>query len=149
MRAQIAAGGLIVLTASTDVHEHAKRLIEGLLNQLGVDIVDGGVSAETHEIAHLAETSKCTLIALSTYNGVALTYFKRLHDELVERGLETPVIIGGQLSEIPEKSTDSLPIDVSEELSTAGAFPCRSVQDMMPVLADLAQPGRDISVVNW
>ena len=133
---------LTVLTASTDVHEHGKRLIEGVLDGLGVSVVDGGVSAEPGDLARLAESRACAGIALSTYNGVALTYFCRLRDELAERGLAIPVMMGGQLSEIPEDSGDSLPVDVGDRLTSEGAIPCRSVKDMLPVLMELA-PGRE------
>ncbi|MDE0280989.1 MAG: hypothetical protein OXN16_07880, partial [Gammaproteobacteria bacterium] len=121
---------------------HGKRLIEGVLDGLGVSVVDGGVSAEPGDLARLAETRDCAGIALSTYNGVALTYFCRLRDELAERGLEIPVMMGGRLSEIPEDSGDSLPVDVGDRLTSEGAIPCRSVKDMLPVLMELA-PGRE------
>ena len=105
-------------------------------------MVDGGVSAEPGDLARLAEIRKCAGIALSTYNGVALTYFCRLRDELAERGLEIPVLIGGRLSEIPEDSKDSLPVDVGDRLAREGAIPCRSVQDLLPVLMEFAS-GRE------
>ena len=135
---RITAGGLTLVTASTDVHEHGKRLIEGVLHGLGVGVVDGGVSAEPGEIARLAEARECAGIALSTYNGVALTYYCRLRDELTERGLDIPVMMGGQLSEIPGDSADSLPVDVGERLAREGAIPCRSIHDMLPKLMESA-----------
>ncbi len=140
-RSRIREQALTVLTASTDVHEHGKRLVDGVLDGLGVRVVDGGISAQPGDLARLAEDRDCEGIALSTYNGVALTYFCRLRDELVERGLEIPVMMGGQLSEIPEDSGDSLPVDVGERLTREGAIPCRSVQDMLPVLMDVVSGG--------
>lgn len=137
-RERIRRGNLAVVTASTDVHEHGKRLVEGILSGLGVRIVDGGVSAEPDDIGRLAESEHADAVALSTYNGVALTYYCRLRDELVERGLSPPVLIGGQLTEIPEDSADSLPRDVTDQLMREGAIPCANSLALIPSLAELA-----------
>jgi methylmalonyl-CoA mutase cobalamin-binding subunit len=133
-RAVIRGSELVVLTASTDVHEHGKRLIEGILCSLGVELVDGGVSAQPEDLGQLAERSHCNLIALSTYNGVALTFQARLSDELRERGVNVPILMGGQLNEIPDDSPDSLPVDVSDQLAEKGVMTCRSIADMAPYL---------------
>jgi methylmalonyl-CoA mutase cobalamin-binding subunit len=121
------------------VHEHGKRLVEGVLAGLGVQVIDGGVSAQPEDLGRLAESSACDALALSTSNGVALTCYDRLRDELRERGLTIPVLIGGQLNQIPEGSEDSLPVDVSGRLEAEGALPCRSIHDMVSNLATLVR----------
>jgi methylmalonyl-CoA mutase cobalamin-binding subunit len=128
-----------VVVATTDVHEHSKMLIEGLFRELNIDVLDGGVSADTIDLARLAEQETADAIALSTYNGVALTYFSRLRDQLLEMGIPVPILIGGQLNEIPEESTNSLPIDVEDKLKKEGAFVCCGILDAIPILVNLSR----------
>ena len=134
----LAAAGLSVLVATTDVHEHGKKLLESLFRRIGVHIVEGGISADTNDLALLVERNSADAIALSTYNGVALTYFCKLRDELTETGNLVPVLIGGQLNEIPEESEDSLPVDVTDKLEEEGACVCRNILDAIPFLTGLA-----------
>lgn len=129
--------GLKVVVATTDVHEHGKSLLEGLFKGLSITIVDGGVSADPRHLAAMVEKQDADAIALSTYNGVALTYFCQLRDELTEAGLTIPVMIGGQLNEIPEDSDNSLPVDVETKLKQQGAIVCHGVLDAVPVLRNL------------
>ncbi|MEM7195844.1 MAG: cobalamin-dependent protein [Pseudomonadota bacterium] len=128
---------LTLITATTDVHEHAKRVLDGVMLKFGVRVIDGGISADPVGLAALAEKTQADAVALSTYNGVALHYYSTLSDELEERGLTVPVLIGGQLNQIPEDSDDSLPVDVSSELTEQGAVVCHSMVDMLPALERL------------
>ena len=130
---------LRIVVATTDVHEHSKMLLEGVFKNLGISIIDGGVSVDPADLARVAETHDADGIALSTYNGVALTYYGQLRDELTELGLSLPVMIGGQLNQIPEESDSSLPLDVGPELEEQGAVVCRSVEDAMPCLIELTE----------
>ena len=130
---------LNIVVATTDVHEHGKMLIEGIFERLDIAVVDGGISTNPHTLAKTAEASHADAIALSTYNGVALTYFQQLKDELVEAGVDIPVLIGGRLNEIPSKSTTSLPKDVTSDLEELGAVVCHHFHDAMPCLIDLAR----------
>ena len=101
--------------------------------------MDGGVSVDPDELAVFAEDQGADAIALSTYCGVALSYYGRLRDEMTERGLEIPVMIGGQLNQIPEQAPNSLPVDVGPELEALGAVVCRNVFDMVPCLSELSR----------
>lgn len=130
---------LLLVIATTDVHEHSKMLLEKMLRELGVSVIDAGISVDADDLARIVEDHNADAIALSTYNGVALNYFGQLQDELRERGLNPRVFIGGQLNEIPEDSESSLPVDVSPELKKRGAIPCNSLADMMPGLLDLSK----------
>ena len=122
--ADLAKTPLRILTATTDVHEHGKMLLDMVFTQAGFDIEDGGVSADPDQIALLAQQRGAQVIALSTYNGVALRYARDLLEKLQKAGLDIPVLIGGRLNEIPETSNTSLPVDVSAQLSDIGALPC-------------------------
>jgi methylmalonyl-CoA mutase cobalamin-binding subunit len=136
---KLQGNSLHIIVATTDVHEHGKMLLEGVLKKLGIGIIDGGVSVDPGVLARVAESTSADAIALSTYCGVALTYFGQLQDELTEKGLSIPVLIGGQLNEIPAKSDSSLPVNVEPELTRKGAIVCNTIHDAMPLLIELAR----------
>jgi methylmalonyl-CoA mutase cobalamin-binding subunit len=138
-RALVAAAGLTALVASTDVHEHGKGLVERLFAGLGVGLLDGGVSCDPDDLAETARQSGADLIALSSYNGIALEFMAALKRELEQRDLAIPVLIGGRLNQIPEGSNSSLPVEVGDELNALGALVCREVEDAVPALVDLAR----------
>ena len=138
-RAQIATLNLSVLAATTDVHEHGKMLLEQSLRELGVSTLDGGVSTDADKLAAQAGTTRADAIAVSTFNGIALDYVRQLKSELNVRGLETPILVGGRLNQIPDGSNTSLPVDVSEELSAHGAIVCNEIEDCVPALIAIGE----------
>ncbi len=136
---KLCGNNLTVVVATTDVHEHGKMLLEGVFQKLNLSVVNGGVSVDPRELARTAESCSADAIALSTYCGIALTYYGQLKDELDEIGMSIPVMIGGQLNEIPENSESSLPLDVGPALAEQGAVVCRRIHDAMPCLIELAR----------
>ena len=57
-------------------------------------------------------------VALSTYNGIALSYARELTEKMNEAGTEAVLILGGLLNENTEGG--SLAVDVTEELRALG-----------------------------
>ena len=137
-RAKVAAAGLCAVVATTDVHEHGKLLVEQVFQGLGVNLSDGGVSIDPDDLARAAKDAEADIIAISTYNGVALSFMEDLKAELARLDLDLPVLIGGRLNQIPPGSNTSLPVEVTDELSALGAVVCREVEDALPVLVALA-----------
>ena len=137
-RTRLAGAGLSVLVASTDVHEHGKLLVERVLDGLGLRLIDGGVSSDPEHLAALAAEAGADVLAVSTYNGVALRYLEALQAELQIRDLALPVLIGGRLNQVPDSSNSSLPVEVAGELALAGAVVCHEVADALPALLALA-----------
>ncbi len=120
-----------VMVATSDVHEHGKMLIDRIAVDIGAILIDGGVSTEPERLANLAAEERPDIIAISTYNGVALGYYQALKRALSGLGLDIPVIIGGRLNQIPEGSNTSLPVDVGEQLAEAGALVCREAHELV------------------
>jgi methylmalonyl-CoA mutase cobalamin-binding subunit len=142
-RTKLAAAGVRVLTATTDVHEHAKLLIDNMFKDLGVTVVDGGVSVDPIDIVRQLKTAEVDAVALTTYNGVALSYFQALKQTMAEHGITIPVLIGGRLNQVPQGSNTSLPVDVTKELAAAGAVVCLEVEDAVPALIAAKAHNRD------
>ena len=136
---RIAARRLTACVGTTDVHEHGKALVERGLTKLGVTVVDGGVSADPERLVAIAIDSAADLIAISTYNGVALRYARDVMRCLDRAGVALPVCIGGRLNQIPEDSNSGLPVEVSSEIRALGAIPCASIEALVPVLQGLAE----------
>jgi methylmalonyl-CoA mutase cobalamin-binding subunit len=134
--------GLTACTASSDVHEYGKLLIENLLCAMHVSVVDAGVSVDPEALAAIAHESGADFIALSTYNGVALSYVQELMSALEQSGARIAVFIGGKLNQIPEASNSAIPVDVSAEIAAAGAVPCPTPSDMLARLTELSQASR-------
>jgi methylmalonyl-CoA mutase cobalamin-binding subunit len=135
-RAALASMAPRIVTATTDVHEHGKLVLDEVLAKAGAQIIDGGTSAEPHALAALALHEHADAIALSTYNGIALNYYKALREHL---GKSIPVLIGGRLNQIPDTSNTSLPVDVGDQLAAAGAIVCREIEDAVPALLTSAK----------
>ena len=120
-----------ILTATTDVHEHGKLVLDEVLSSAGATLIDGGTSVEPQALASKARNEQADAIALSTYNGIALSYYNALRRQL---GNHIPVLIGGRLNQVPDSSNTSLPVDVGDQLAAAGAIICREIEDAVPAI---------------
>ncbi len=123
--------GFVACVATSDVHEYGKIMVEHILGGLDVDVVDGGVSVDPKCLAEAARDGEADFIALSTYNGIALSYLGALRAEMEGIGLDIPVFVGGRLNQIPAGSNTSLPVDVSGKLAESGAEVCHDVHEML------------------
>ena len=94
-------------------------------------LIDGGTSVEPQVLAARALSERADAIALSTYNGVALSYYNALRKHLDN---QIPVLIGGRLNQVLDGSNTSLPVDVGDQLGAAGAYVCREIEDAVPAL---------------
>ena len=128
-----------VIVATTDVHEHGKLLIEEILRRIGVEVIDGGVSTDVEKLIAQAAKQKPDAVAVSTYNGVALTYYNECKAAMADKQLDIPLLIGGRLNQIPEDSNSSLPVDVGDRLSQSGAVVCRNASEIISNLQVIAE----------
>ncbi|MGH2850326.1 MAG: hypothetical protein ACRDLP_06885, partial [Solirubrobacteraceae bacterium] len=92
-------------------------------------------SVDNEIIAASAAETAADGIALSTYNGVALSVAEDLVGRLRARGISRPVFIGGRLTQDLGAVKS---VDVSDRIAALGAHPCNSVSDM---LAELERGG--------
>lgn len=74
------------------------------------------------------------MIAVSTYNGVALSYAQDVREALNRREFGIPVLMGGKLNQILEASNSDLPVDVSDEIDALRITACASLDDMISAL---------------
>jgi len=115
-----------VLIASTDVHEHAVMIIHMLLAEAGAEPIYLGAEANPDTVASAACANKAEAILVSTHNGMALEYARRLKDELDKHQAKIPVVIGGVLNQ--KVADQPLPIDVSADLTKLGYIACPGLE---------------------
>jgi methylmalonyl-CoA mutase cobalamin-binding domain/chain len=124
-----------IIVASTDVHEHGKHFVEEAWRSIGLDCVDAGVSAHPDDLAAKAIENDATVIAISTYNGVARSFITDLLKHLPDSAERPLILIGGRLNEIAEGSNTSLPGAVEEDISRLGAIPCANLEDALKAMS--------------
>jgi methylmalonyl-CoA mutase cobalamin-binding domain/chain len=151
-REAIRRAGFVACVTCTDVHEYGKILVETVLAQLGVEVIDAGVSADPDAVAERAGAAAADFVAVSTYSGVALSYVQALRQEMTRRGLDVPIFVGGKLLQILGDRggiESSMPVDVSAELEAVGAIVCHRVEDMIEELLRISgNIGRRFSQIN-
>lgn len=139
-RAELSAAGAVVCVASTDVHEYGKILLETILERLEMQVIDCGIAADPDAVARRAQNSHADAIAISTYNGIALTYLRSLRAELARLGISPLIFIGGRLNQVPDNTPSSMPVDVSADLKNLGAQVCLKPEDMLTQLREWVEP---------
>jgi methylmalonyl-CoA mutase cobalamin-binding subunit len=113
--------GRKILIASTDVHQHAVMIIHELLSTAGAEMINLGAGVDPDQIALNAGAAGVEAILISTHNGMALEYAKRLKAELNTQKINVPVVMGGILNQKVEDA--ALPIDVTANLMELGFHP--------------------------
>ncbi|MFL5832591.1 MAG: cobalamin B12-binding domain-containing protein [Solirubrobacterales bacterium] len=111
--------GMKVLVTSTDVHEFAEFLLTSALSAAGTEVIDFGINRDPEDIVKAVIETDADAVVITTHNGVARSFGRRLMEEL--RGgapREVPVFMGGVLNEDVEGS--NIPVDVSADLNATG-----------------------------
>jgi methylmalonyl-CoA mutase cobalamin-binding subunit len=120
--------GITAVVASGDIHEYGLFVVSSVLQRLGVRVVDLGTSVTTPDLAKVAHEVSPDVIALSTYNGMALSLGRQLIDELDQRHVISRVFLGGRLSE----DIDGVnAVDVTDQLNALGVNACRTLEEMV------------------
>jgi len=119
--------GRRILIASTDVHEHAIMVIHQLLAAAGAEMVNLGAEINPDQIVEAARDNKVEAVLISTHNGMALDYAKRLKDEMAQQGINVPVVMGGILNQ--KVADQALPVDVSGSIKKLDILPCPKLEN--------------------
>jgi methylmalonyl-CoA mutase cobalamin-binding domain/chain len=111
--------GMKVLVTSTDVHEFAEFLLTSSLAAAGTEVIDFGINRDPEDIVKAVIETDADAVVITTHNGVARSFGRRLMEELQSAGVgSVPVFMGGVLNEDVEGS--DVPIDVSADLNATG-----------------------------
>lgn len=126
--------GVNIVIGSTDVHEFGKEVIKNVVKKAGAKVFDLGTAVSVAEIADTLIETGSTVVAMSTYNGIAYSFGKELLERLKEAKLEgIQVIMGGRLNE-PIDGSD-LPIDVTDILREMGINTDNNVETIVDAIS--------------
>lgn len=135
-----ALSGKRVLLASTDVHEHALYVIGNLLRETPATVIDTGAERNADEVAADALSAGADMVFVSTHNGMALEYAHMLLEEMEERGLGTPIVMGGVLNQKVDE--DAVPVDVTVELQKMGILTAADMKALSGLICERKAPAR-------
>jgi methylmalonyl-CoA mutase cobalamin-binding subunit len=134
--------GMAVAVGSSDVHHFAKLVIEGVLEERGVRVVDGGLEVDPEALFERAMAENCTAVVATTHNGWALNFGDRLAAERRRRGAGITLVMGGVLNEDAGGGSNSeLPRDVTSDLNARGIVTTNDLVELVAVLAAAAPKG--------
>ena len=119
--------GRRILIASTDVHEHAIMVIHQLLAEAGAEMINLGAETNPDQVVAAARDKNAEAILVSTHNGMALDYARRLKDEMAQQKIHIPVVMGGVLNQKVEDH--ALPVDVSKNIKELDFLPCPKLEN--------------------
>ncbi len=126
--------GITVVAASGDIHEYGLFVLTEALTHCGAKVVELGTSVHSPQIAKVAVETAADAVALSTYNGMALSLGRQLHAELDARQVRPAVFLGGRLNEDLDGEEA---VDVRPMLRDEGIVPCDTVEEMVAGLRDV------------
>ena len=130
-----------ILIASTDVHAHAIMIIHKLLAEGGADVINLGAEVNSDQIVSEAQNKNAEAILISTHNGMALGYAKRLKEEMDSHNVMVPVVIGGILNQKIENQ--ALPVDVSTDLKKLGFYSCPRLEGKFRKMLEFSFKSRE------
>jgi len=134
-REEEAIRGMKVLVTSTDVHEFAEFLLSSTLAAVGTEVIDFGINRDPEDIVKAVIETDADAVVITTHNGVARSFGRRLMEELRTTGsAEVPVFMGGVLNEDVEGS--DIPIDVRGDLNATGIETPGTIDSLVDALID-------------
>ncbi|MEZ5078023.1 MAG: hypothetical protein R2725_11350 [Solirubrobacterales bacterium] len=120
--------GIRVVAASNDIHEYGLFVLVEALSACGASVTPLGTSVQSSEVAKASVEVAADAVAVSTYNGMALSLGRQLREELRKRGIDPRVYLGGRLNEDLEEGEAT---DVRPMLRDEGIGACDSVEEMV------------------
>ena len=88
--------GLIVLaTVKGDVHDIGKNLVDIILTNNGYKVVNLGIKVPLERIIEASETNKADAVGMSGLLVKSTVVMKENLEQMNQRGLRTPVVLGG------------------------------------------------------
>ena len=134
-REEEAIRGMKVLVTSTDVHEFAEFLLASTLAAVGAEVIDFGINRDPEDIVKAVIETDAEAVVITTHNGVARSFGRRLMEDLRGTGsAEVPVFMGGVLNEDVEGS--EIPIDVRGDLNATGIETPGTIDGLVDALID-------------
>lgn len=121
--------GKKMVVCSADAHSFGLYVLRGVLEDLGVTVVDGGVDMNAEEVLALAARESCRHVSISIHNGQCLDYAQKIVQGMRARQQDVTVYMGGRLNAVHKG--EAAPRDASDDLRALGIVACATVKDMV------------------
>ncbi|HXW34238.1 MAG TPA: cobalamin B12-binding domain-containing protein [Acidimicrobiales bacterium] len=95
---------MLVAKVGLDGHDRGIKVVARTLRDAGMEVIYAGLRQSPEMVAAAALDEDVDVVGLSMHNGAHLTLAPAVVDALREKGLETPVVLGGIVppSDLPE-----------------------------------------------
>ena len=110
--------GLKVVVGTTDIHDYGKEIIKTIAEQAGATVFDLGTYVTPSEIMDTLVETEAKAVAISTYNGIALSYAQDVVEGIKKNKLDAKLLMGGLLNENLDNS--ALAVDVTDRIAELG-----------------------------
>ena len=131
-----ALSGKKIVVGSGDAHTYGLVLVEGVLAEMGAEVVNAGVDVDPVDILDLADEEGTRFVGISCHNGQALDYGRQLMALAKERGREYWVFMGGKLNAI--LPGDSEPTEIAHMLKDLGIHSENDISTIVKRIGALA-----------
>ena len=136
-------GTVVLATVFGDVHDIGKSLVNTILTNNGYTVVDLGKQVPIGTILDAAQEHKATAIGLSALLVSTSKQMPLAVQELHERGLEYPVLVGGAAINRDFGRRILYPKgQESDEVYDPGVFYCKDAFDGLAVMDQLVEPDK-------
>jgi 5-methyltetrahydrofolate--homocysteine methyltransferase len=88
-------GTLVLATVKGDVHDIGKNLVDIILTNNGYNVVNIGIKQPCESIIEATQENKADVVGMSGLLVKSTVIMKENLEEMRERGIETPVLLGG------------------------------------------------------
>jgi len=89
-----------------DGHDRGVKVIARALRDAGMEVIYTGLRQTPEQIANAALQEDVDVVGLSILSGAHMTIFPRVHDLMLERGMDDVLLFGGGI--IPEDDIPKL-----------------------------------------
>jgi hypothetical protein len=124
--------GKKIVVGSGDGHTYGLILVEGILKNMGAQIINGGVNMEPVHMLNLADEEDCDTVMVSLHNGQALDYGKQIKKLADTRNKTYTLNLGVKLYSI--LPGESEPTDVTGILEDLGLIASNDVAAVIDIM---------------
>ena len=126
--------GVKVIVGATDIHDYGKEVVKAILTRAGASVFDLGNYVTPEEIVETIIETEAKAVAMTTYNGIALSFAKELKEKMEKAGVSVLIILGGLLNE--NIDGESLATDVSDKLRELGVNADNDMAKIIPAVKE-------------
>jgi methylmalonyl-CoA mutase cobalamin-binding subunit len=120
---------------STDIHSYGKEMVKSLCKSANATVFDLGTYVTPQEIVENVLETESSVVIMSTYNGIALSFAQEVVALLKQHDLDVKLFLGGMINE--NQNGSSLAVDVSDEVKALGVNCDNRMETIISSVSDI------------